>query len=231
VMDMKQALQAAEQRKKRGEIRFLTHNMWGLYVPYSAPDKQERIQLFIPHLREFDVVVLQEIWVLRTLIKDVGVKLRQTLLDAAKAAGLKYQALGVKGNFVFGQGSGLIVLSRYPLSYKNAIQFSTWGWKEVVNCKGAVYVSLQFQGHDIHLVTAHLDAHKAQIRRSQLFELTRLLPDCVRIRTFGRLPYMCMCMCMCSFRMFGSLCVRFGVCMYMCVFLKMEIIRRMQDVC
>ncbi|NWJ48195.1 MAG: endonuclease/exonuclease/phosphatase family protein [Chloroflexi bacterium] len=84
------------------KLRALTLNVWG--VPFFTAERKMRIAAIAQHLLELkpDVVAIQEAW----LSLD-----RRTLVEGGKRAGLKhwhYFASGVNG-------SGLLLLSRYPL--------------------------------------------------------------------------------------------------------------------
>ncbi len=89
-------------RRDAPTLRVLTFNVWGLP---TAPDRLARIQHFAHVLASgvFDLVGLQEVW----LEPD-----RRALIDAAAAGGLAHAHVVGPGRV----GSGLVLLSRYPLT-------------------------------------------------------------------------------------------------------------------
>lgn len=92
-------------------VRILTLNVWGLpdritnlaKIPKKEkPDRKTRIKNICNHLTEFDIVGFQEVW-----IKED----KETIIQAGKHVGFNY-AHYFKSGFM---GSGLLVLSRFPI--------------------------------------------------------------------------------------------------------------------
>lgn len=96
------------------DLRVLTLNVWAL--PKVSKEKDLRIQEVAKRLSsgEFDIVSLQEIW---------GEGDRTKVIDIAAEGGLKYSHYFRSGTI----GSGILVLSRYPILKLSYHRFSING--------------------------------------------------------------------------------------------------------
>jgi sphingomyelin phosphodiesterase 2 len=136
-------------------VRLATLNVWGLPWPFAreGAERMHAIGAALPAL-ELDLAVFQEVWT-----EDA----RQSLREAGARAGLAHvwqngPALG---------GSGLLVLSRLPISSAHFERFSVRGYPERVDHgdyyggKGFLRISLEHPSGPISLVTTHLHARYA----------------------------------------------------------------------
>jgi endonuclease/exonuclease/phosphatase family metal-dependent hydrolase len=131
------------------KLRALTLNVWG--VPFITAERKIRIAAIAKHLLELkpDVVAIQEAW----LSLD-----RRTLVEGGKRVGLKhwhYFASGVNG-------SGLLLLSRYPLVDVAFLRFKLTSRPERVpneldyfGGKGIGYARIQTPTGFVELFDAH----------------------------------------------------------------------------
>ena len=101
-------------------IRVLSLNMWG--IPFAAAERRLRVEAVARHLATLpvDVVGLQEAW----LPTD-----RERIIRAAARNGLHYSHYFRSGLV----GSGLLVLSRYPIAATAFWRFRLGGYPEMLN--------------------------------------------------------------------------------------------------
>jgi len=131
------------------KLRALTLNVWG--VPFITAERKARIDAIVKQLPELkpDIVAIQEAW----LTLD-----RRTLIEGGKRVGLKhchYYASGVNG-------SGLLLLSRYPLVDIAFLRFKLTSRPERVpneldyfGGKGIGYARIQTPNGFVELFNAH----------------------------------------------------------------------------
>eukprot|EP01124_Arcella_intermedia_P015172 TRINITY_DN21697_c0_g1_i1.p1 TRINITY_DN21697_c0_g1~~TRINITY_DN21697_c0_g1_i1.p1 ORF type:complete len:422 (+),score=62.29 TRINITY_DN21697_c0_g1_i1:3-1268(+) len=161
-------------------LRLLTHNMNCIYFggPQLRNKKRIRLQALLDVLKEdsksskpFDVIFLQELFVFRVLGISFGTQLREWFINEAKSMGFYWVAVsGRSGNFSLGQDSGLVILSRYPLSDPIYLPFEFW----TKGSKGVLSSSIQCKGGKrLYLFNMHLDAFVSQKREAQLNALRK----------------------------------------------------------
>src|SRR3989338_4858820 len=93
------------------QLRFLVQNLWCHYAPHcSSPNKKERLAAFKELLGNYDVLLLQEIF----LGHGIGKEAHRDLLHHAASQGLCYAAIPRLP--MIGQNSGLLALSRWQIS-------------------------------------------------------------------------------------------------------------------
>ena len=104
----------ARERASRGQVRVLNYNFFlrsDLITDASTASnndfKDERLEMLIERLDEYDILLLQEIW----MTNSAGRKER--LVSAARKRGFGYWLRSAcRGSFVDGM---LLILSRHPL--------------------------------------------------------------------------------------------------------------------
>ncbi|MDP6839128.1 MAG: endonuclease/exonuclease/phosphatase family protein [Planctomycetota bacterium] len=142
-------------------LRILTWNvhlfgktMFGLGGTYA--DDQRRVEFISEELSRLaragmDVVVLQEVW-------DDGMA-RQLIRDAGFPHGVMGADRTLRGDvertFL---GSGLVILSRYPLERVEQVAFAPTQGYDSFTSKGFVMCDVKLAGRTIGLVTTHLHA-------------------------------------------------------------------------
>lgn len=80
----------------------LTHNMWCHYIT-GAPNKLQRMQAFVQelHSHEYDVILLQELFVINIFGVVAGNELRNYLFAELHKLGYTHQAQGTKPPYLF----------------------------------------------------------------------------------------------------------------------------------
>jgi endonuclease/exonuclease/phosphatase family metal-dependent hydrolase len=163
-------------------MRILCQNLNLHHLVSHSTDKAQRVTKFAQALseKEYDVVVLQEVFVLNTIFSRVGGDLRDQLIEAGRRCGLQYASLSKPANPLFGQDAGLMVLSRFPIAREYSVTFREYGWKEVTNKKGFLHVVIDLTStydgdKTLHVLTSHLDAHEKIVRDNQVKQIRQHL--------------------------------------------------------
>lgn len=133
-------------------LRIATLNVWALPEPF-APDVPARMRAIGDHLPklELDAVAFQEVW--------TG-EAREILLDAGERAGLRH-AWHNPGTLA---GSGLLVLSRHPLTTPHFERFALphvpprLDHPDYYGRKGHAHLRMDTEGGPVELITTHLHA-------------------------------------------------------------------------
>jgi len=158
------------------QFSILTHNLWLHYIT-GAPNKDHRINHFLKNISnlDYDVIVLQEVFVLNFFGYPVGSDLREQIIQAGKKHGYNYHIKGDTPPAFFGQTSGLVVLSKHPIT--KGVERRWYKVNDLGTGKGFLHATLSVKGEDVHVFNLHLDAHYPATRRQQLQELTsKFLP-------------------------------------------------------
>ncbi|KAI9007164.1 Endonuclease/exonuclease/phosphatase [Gaertneriomyces semiglobifer] len=147
-------------------LRILSYNFFLRPPPVHSPYqdfKSTRLDLFASHLHNYDLLCLTEVF------GDYNSR-RNTLIDHARAAGLRYFAIGPERSWLRGKfvGSGVLILSRYPIQSVYTEEYPDAYGVDRVAAKGFVSVKLSFsnnntseRGHQtmsMRVITTHLQA-------------------------------------------------------------------------
>jgi len=158
------------------QFSILTHNLWLHYLT-GAPNKDHRINHLLKNIGklDYDVIVLQEVFVLNLFGFPVGFDLREQIIKEAKKHGYTYHITGDTPPSVFGQTSGLVVLSKYPIT--KGVERRWYKVNDFGTGKGFLHATIKVNDEEVHVFNVHLDAHYPATRRLQLQELTtKFLP-------------------------------------------------------
>jgi len=159
------------------QFTLLTQNLWLHYLT-RAPNKDHRITHFLKNLGKlnFDVVVLQEVFVLNLFGYSVGDDLREQIIHEAKAHGYMHHTKGDTPPSVFGQTSGLLILSKHPIL--QGVERRWYKLSDFGTGKGFLHAIIRVHNEDVHIFNVHLDAHYPETRQEQVRELcTKFLPS------------------------------------------------------
>lgn len=153
----------------------LTHNMWCHYLA-SSPNKVHRMHAFMGEVGKYnyDVVLLQELFIINVLGVIAGGDLRSYVTDEFKKLGYDYQAIGTPPPYLFGQTSGLMMFSKHPI-----VMYQERRWYRADDFgtgKGYIHALLNINNTNVHFFNVHLDAHGWPARKEQLKVLVEDLP-------------------------------------------------------
>ena len=130
------------------DLKILSLNVWG--VPYVT-DKRRRIRALCAALAhtDYDIICLQEVWDRKDL---------RAIITGAAAGGLTYHHYFASQ----GYGSGLIVLSRYPIMKTAFHRFEldgslggTWRLHHYLASKGIGFARVQTPGGELDVYNLH----------------------------------------------------------------------------
>jgi sphingomyelin phosphodiesterase 2 len=161
-------------------LRVLTYNVNG--IPFVTQNWDLKRKAIGRRLREggYDLIALQEAW------RDPDAR------ELAEASGLPYATRYERG---FGVGTGLLILSRYPILEQHEREFTLrpsalrWMQGESVANKGVLMVRVEAPGGPLDVYTAHpvaaySDAKYGTLRWTQLFELAEAIGDWSKDRPY-----------------------------------------------
>ncbi len=145
-------------------LRVMTYNVWGLPVPAEhAPWRYAEIA---KRLSSYDIVAFQETWSTKT---DVIWKLPSH----------PYHAFGGQAHGLIG-GSGLIVISKYPILETHFEKYHDCADLECTAGKGAMMIRVQLKpGVEVDVYSTHTNAWQDQdlVRTGQLMQFVGMIEE------------------------------------------------------
>jgi len=159
-------------------VRVLTQNMnIHHFVAHSYPNRGARMRGLLAQVDAFDVVLLQELFTLHLPWGTAGGSWRDKVVACWPHG---FSASCASPSSWFTQDAGLLILSKYPIVESKTLPFKHYSLQEVVCRKGALMAKIKVSNHEPsrHLIaiTAHLDAHSAEVR---LLQLTQIMEELV----------------------------------------------------
>ncbi|CAD8125965.1 unnamed protein product [Paramecium sonneborni] len=145
-----------EQIPDKEIIKILTYNTFlrPPLVNNNGNDyKNERCELIIRELVNFDIVCLQEVFGFLNSRKSI-------LKHKAFKLGFTYQSVSPSPSFFSSQmvDGGLITLSRYPILYHDFKEFPYGILSDNLSNKGVLYTKILVNGQILHIFNTHLQA-------------------------------------------------------------------------
>ncbi|MCC7442453.1 MAG: sphingomyelin phosphodiesterase [Bdellovibrionales bacterium] len=128
-------------------LRVLTYNVWALPGPLLVdPDRLGEIARRLVDTGA-DVIALQEVFS------------RRAIAALGELSGFPHRAWGEQAPGGFQQGSGLLLLSRYPIVTTARTRYSRATGTDRLACKGALHARLALpSGRELDLFNTHLNA-------------------------------------------------------------------------
>jgi endonuclease/exonuclease/phosphatase family metal-dependent hydrolase len=144
-------------------VKILTYNILCHWL-VIAPNKAQRLQTLIEKIESYDIVCIQELFTLGALRFGV-LTYKNWIISEANKKGFLFYADSPSA--LFGQDSGLLILSKLPITSSDYMVFNHWSWTEGLNAKGAIQATIDYDGVPLNVVTLHCDAHGAQLEQIQ----------------------------------------------------------------
>ena len=164
-------------------LKVASYNIWSNYLVKVGSDIEQRLDGLAFGVQHYDVVILQEIFVLR-LGPFVFFNYAKHLVSAMKKHQFIYRvSLQETVPWIFGQSNGLAIFSKFPISLAKSIHFKDSAILERVNNKGFVYAEIKINKQKVFVLNTHTDAHKKSIRELQMKQLADF------IKTFPKTAY------------------------------------------
>ena len=147
-------------KKKNNTLNKIT--TWNIQELFWYCYKGDKINNIIQKLNEFDseVICLQEVFENKTfdlIINNHSLKQKYPYFLSGTLA----------NRFLVGEHSGLLVLSKYPIVFKQFTQFHQTTIPDILACKGALYFSIG----DYNFISTHLQSACTLIARRQLHNI------------------------------------------------------------
>lgn len=171
--------------------RILSYNVFmrppGISSDKVGDVKNERLQGIITNiLPKYDIICLQE------MFTRLNCR-RETLIAAAKDAGLKYFSIPPEQPFfsLYMINSGLLTMSRHKIVATDFIPFANGSGVDRLAYKGVMYSRIEMApGKYLNLFNVHLQAHYHSLdkdnitsRLNQILELRKTIELCLRTYT------------------------------------------------
>merc|ERR1719242_462750 len=137
-----------------------------------CPSKASRLQVFLDYVSEnsFDVIMLQELFVVRTG-PLLGYDYLRTVIEGLHKLGFSYFDVGGAQRFFadveLGQNCGLFIASKIPLADPYFERIAPDVRSESLTAKGFQAVTLQLE-QPIRLVNVHTEPRSTASKRSQM---------------------------------------------------------------
>jgi len=154
------------------EIKVLCQNMWIHHI-VGGPEPDARVRGLIEYLKtnQFDILMLQEVFILNSLFTNIGEQYKSTLIEECSKLGYYYNAQAHKP-WLPRQDSGLLILSKLPILKSIANVFNARSWTEFICEKGFLVAEIQISPSEVLIcVDVHFDAHSQDVRMSEFKQL------------------------------------------------------------
>jgi len=153
--DRPQQLEAREVNK----ISFLNYNLYclpwvaTLFAPRVCPLPAERANHFLKHIREYDILALQEVWNPRFRnIEKYATKHNYYVAGSSAPSSLRYIKLRVFGG-------GLMIISKFPIVNTKEALFDQGTGADMFVTKGVLYGKIEVGPNSyVHVFNTHLQA-------------------------------------------------------------------------
>ena len=191
--------ESAVQRSAQGLVRVLSYNMFlrpDLLTDASTSGsndfKEERLQLFIQRLDDYDVLLLQETWMVNSATR------KERLVSAARSRGFRFWVRAAcHGDAITAM---LLILSRHPLTASDEHSYSARVGLEVLASKGALRARAWINGNSacaVDFYNTHLQAGEEEnggddVRSKQTKELATFVS-----REWSSFKCVTVCVCVC----------------------------------
>ena len=162
---------------EKDKVTLVTYNLWCNYFVKSGANYAARFNGFAKGVKDYDVVLVQEAFVLRAGPIEFS-KCATHLVDAMESHGFKYRtSIAASIPYTFGQSNGIMIFSKLRLTGTKSVVFNTANILERVNNKGFVYAELQVKGKPMFILNTHTDAHGEKYRAAQMKQLTSVIKN------------------------------------------------------
>jgi len=157
------------------KVKILTQNLW-LHNYVGGKFPEQRIRNFVKQLAksDYDVLLLQEVFLLNLGFTYLGYSNRQLLISECDKIGFKHIAEAKRPYFPF-QDSGLLILSKFPVSDAYSHKFKQYTRNEVTNEKGFLSAVIKVDDFEIFFLNIHLNSVKGAAQDSQIVEVEQYL--------------------------------------------------------
>lgn len=140
---------------------------WNIQELFCYCYKGNKINNIINKINSFesDIICLQEVFESSSITKIIK-------NNDVKNTYPYYLSGSLANRFIFGETSGLLVLSKYPIIFHKFSQFKQSTIPDIFASKGALYFSIG----DYNFITTHLQSECPRIAKNQLHDILNISP-------------------------------------------------------
>ena len=153
-------------------IRLVSYNIRCEYFdPRTIWNVNERIESLAEGVKDFDIVLLQEVYIISTGIGVVS-KCASLLVKAMSKQGFHYRTsiADLMAPYI-GKNGGIVIFSRLPLARTASRQFSNFSILQYADYRGFVVGEYFVSSRHLYVVNTHLDPRQATTRILQTKEI------------------------------------------------------------
>lgn len=153
-------------------LRLVSYNLWCSHeLPHTLWNIKERIEALAEGIKDFDIALIQEAYVLHTGIA-VFSKCASHLVSEMEKRGFRYRT--AIADFLapyFGKSGGIVIFSRIPLVRTFSQQFHNYSILQLTDYRGFVIGEFNVNSRRLYVVNTHLDPRRAKVRILQSKEI------------------------------------------------------------
>ena len=157
-------------------LQLVSYNLWcDLLKPYSVLDLSERIESLAEGLKDFDIALIQEAYILNTGVVVVT-KCASLLIAAMEKHGFLYRTsiADFLAPYV-GKSGGIVIFSRIPLVRTASRLYQDYSIAELSDYRGFVVGEYFFNSRHLYVINTHLDPQGVKARILQAKELAKAI--------------------------------------------------------
>lgn len=162
----------------RKNLRLVTYNLWCDFLkPHTILSLEERIECLAEGINDFDIVLIQEAYVLNAGVAVIT-KCATLMVAAMTKRGFRYRTSIADFTAPYvGQSGGIVIFSRIPLVKTTSRSYLNYSILQVTDYRGFVVGEFSVNSQRLYVVNTHLDPHGVNARLSQARELAAALQE------------------------------------------------------
>ena len=159
-------------------LQLVSYNLWcDFFKPHAVFDLSERIESLAEGIKDFDIALIQEAYILNTGIVEVS-KCASLLIAAMEKHGFHYRTS--IADFLapyFGKSGGIVIFSRMPLVRTASRLYLNYSIPQFADYRGFVVGEYFFNSQHLYVINTHLDPRGVKARISQAKQLAGAMKD------------------------------------------------------
>ena len=153
-------------------LQLVSYNLWcDFFKPHALYDVSERIESLVEGIKDFDIALIQEAYILNTGVVVVS-KCASLLIEEMEKHGFYYRTS--IADFVapyVGKSGGIVIFSRVPLLRTASRLYHNYSITQFTDYRGFVVGEYFFNSQHLYVINTHLDPHGVKARILQAKEL------------------------------------------------------------
>lgn len=159
-------------------LRLISYNLWCDFLkPHVMWDVSERIEGLAEGIKDFDVALIQEAYILNTGVAVVS-KCASLMVKAMEKRGFHYRTsiADFLAPYV-GQSGGIVIFSRIQLINATSTRYRHYSAAQVADFRGFVIGEFLHKSQHLYIINTHLDPHGVDARVSQAKEIAEAVQN------------------------------------------------------